>query len=130
MAILNSTVRSDPFPWAFSADCQITESDVWNRNRFAERVDGALGWFPRPERCNRPNPILVAFRQAQETPNGINLPYLWLLANDAHEAFGGYKHWELPGHPFLVFADTRADEREHAVKVLRLLDMLRGNPRP
>ena len=50
MAIFNSLVGADPFPWAFNADCQITKGDVWNRNRFAERVDDALGWFPRPER--------------------------------------------------------------------------------
>ena len=130
MAILNSTVKTDPFPWAFYADCQITKGDVWNRNRFAERVDGALGWFPRPEHTNRPNPILVAFRKAQETVNGIATPYEWLLANDAYEGFGGYKHWELPGHPFAVFVGTSTAEREHAVKVLRRLDNLRENPRP
>lgn len=124
MAILNSTVGADPFPWAFSRDCQITKGDVWNRNRFAERVDAALGWFPRPEYENHPNPILIAFRAARLTQNGIATPVEWLMALQAYEGFGGYRHWELPGHPFLTLLASRDDEREHARRVLERLEAL------
>lgn len=70
--ILSSTpeTNDDPYPWAFSQACSITSQEVWHNNRFTERRDSALLWFPRPEydRAHEPNPILVEWRESKLDP--------------------------------------------------------------
>ena len=98
--------------------------DGENRLQKLQAEGGDVKTFNSHQNDNNPNPILVAFRQAQSTHNGIKLADEWLRANDAHESFGGYKHWESPGHPFLSIIGATIDERAHATRVLSRLAVL------
>lgn len=76
------------------------------------------GW---DEPSNEPNPVLIAFRESVASFPASTGVDAWLRALDAVDAFGGYVHWERPGHIYRVLTVARPDQIAHARRVLERL---------
>lgn len=76
------------------------------------------GW---DEPSNEPNPVLIAFRDSIAAFPASIRAESWLLALEALDAFGGFVHWQQPGHIYGVLLEARPDQIAHARRVLERL---------
>ena len=113
-------INTDPRPWK----CREHEPPCID----AQMSIACPNYAPSHEYDNRPNPVLVAFRDyaALETFGTVSEAVIdrWAGAFASYDEFGGYDIWEHPKNVFHAFTIASPEQIKHARKVFARLEAL------